>query len=367
MPVGLMSRLTGAAYRRHPDFPWNFLSTLLIPFGVIYGLIMSLRARAFRHGWFFSTRPDCRVISIGNLTLGGTGKTPVTAWLARNLKDAGQAVAVVSRGYRGSQEGPCRVVSDGAARLLDAEQAGDEPVLLADALPGIPVIISARRAAGVAMAVNRFSSRIVICDDAFSHLALQRDLDLVLIHGRDGLGNGRCVPAGPLREPAGAIRRAGAVLLNVTAGEDPEVEPEIRHHGFVGPIFRFRYGPARLFTLPDRHPVAPEADRPLLAFAAIARPEDFFQGLIRAGWPIAIRRVFPDHHVYAPDDLAELLAQAKSQNISRLATTAKDAVKLPAKLPANVEILVADFSLEGPGDEMRRLADFVAARFRETI
>ncbi|NLH50202.1 MAG: tetraacyldisaccharide 4'-kinase [Myxococcales bacterium] len=362
-----MSRLTGAAYHRRPNFPWNILSALLIPFGLIYGLILSLRARAYRQGWFSAARPVCRVVSVGNLTLGGTGKTPVTAWLARDLKDSGQAVAVVSRGYRGSREGWCCVVSDGATRLLDAGQAGDEPVLLADALPGVPVIISARRSIGVETAVSRFSSRIVICDDAFSHLALRRDLDLVLIHGRDGLGNGRCFPAGPLREPAGAIRRAGAVLLNVTAGEEPEVEPEIRRSGFTGPIFRFRYGQVRLASLSDRRSVEPAADKPLLAFAAIARPEDFFQGLARAGWPVAASRVFPDHHLYTPSDLSALIALAKSQNISRLATTAKDAVKLPAKLPANVEILVADFSLEGPEGELRRLSDFVAARLRETI
>ncbi|MHA1568789.1 MAG: tetraacyldisaccharide 4'-kinase, partial [Alphaproteobacteria bacterium] len=322
---------------------------------------MNLRALAYRCGWLKSVRPRCSVISVGNLTVGGTGKTPVTIFLAKALQERGRRVAVVSRGYHGSLEGETAVVADGENVLLSTEQAGDEPVLIARRLPGVPVVIGARRPAAVALAQQRFGAEVVVCDDAFSHLALQREVDIVLVHGRDGLGNGRCTPAGPLREPPAALRRAQVVALNVTAGEDERTEAEIRRAGYTGPILRFRYSGLawRRLTLCEELDPAGLSDHRVLAFAATARPNDVFASFAGSGLEVIERVAYPDHHAYTERDLASLAQLAGQKGICYLATTEKDAVKLPFSLPENVEILVASVQLEGLEGALERLVQLV--------
>lgn len=322
---------------------------------------MRWRAWAYRHGWLPVYRPACRVVSVGNLTMGGTGKTPLTIFLAEKLRERGRKVAVVSRGYRGAHPGETAVVSNGKEILLDAAQAGDEPFLLAGRLPGVPVIVGARRAAAVARAEKEFQAEIVVCDDAFSHLALARDVNLAVVHGRDGLGNRRVAPAGPLREPPGALRRADAVVLNITSGDEPAVADELRRAGWIGPVWKVRYQPPRMLRWPDRSPLDPEkmTDRRLIAFAATARPEDFFDSLRAAGWDLAAVRAFPDHHAYAPRDLENLAQLAAAQGICYLAATEKDAVKLPGPLPVGMELLVATIVLQGEGEALELLLALV--------
>jgi tetraacyldisaccharide 4'-kinase len=343
--------LAEALYRRRPPFPWNVVSLLLAPFGALYGALMRLRAAVYRRRAVGRRRPAFRAISVGNLTLGGSGKTPVTAFLAEKLQGQGRRVAVVCRGYRGSLEGRSAVVADGEKLLLDAAQAGDEPVMLARRLPGVPVVIGARRVEAAALAAERFGAEVVVCDDAFSHLALPRDVDLVLVHGRDGLGNGRCTPAGPLREPPRALRRATAILLNVSSGEDPAVADELRRAGVQCPIFRFRYGKPVLRRRSDGEPLDPAqmADPRVVAFAGTARPADFFASLAAAGWNVAAAEAFRDHHAYTETDLARLAQLAAARGICYLAATEKDAVKLPAA--PGVEILVARVDLAWDGDD----------------
>jgi tetraacyldisaccharide 4'-kinase len=324
---------------------------------------MNLRAAAYRRSWWRSTRADCRVISVGNLTMGGTGKTPTVAFVAAALAAGGRRVAVVSRGYRGGLEGQAAIVSDGKKILLTTDQAGDEPVLLARLLPGVPVVIGAKRAAAVALAHRKFQAEVVVCDDAFSHLALQRDVDLVIVHGLDGLGNRRCVPAGPLREPLKALRRASAVLLNVTAGENPAALDDLRRAGYGGPVFRIRYSPPRVRRAAGGDVLDPEklADRRVLAFAATARPRDFFVSLARSGWEVAATKAFSDHHVYAAGDLDSLAQLAAEKGICYLATTEKDAVKLPEAPGDHVELLVAGIDVVPDDDDRDRLLRLVSA------
>jgi len=359
--LSIADRLTGALYRRRPPFPWNLLSLLLAPIGCAYGWIMRLRAWVYGRGWLTVHRPACRVVSVGNLTMGGTGKTPLTIFLAGKLKEQGRRVAVVSRGYRGAHRGETAVVSTGDRVLLDAAQAGDEPFLLAHRLPGVPVIVGARRAAAVARAVDDFRAEIVVCDDAFSHLALARNVNLAVVHGRDGLGNRRVAPAGPLREPPRALRRADAVILNVTYGDEPAVLDDLRRADYAGPVLKVRYAPPRLIRWPDRTPLEPErmADRRLVAFAATARPDDFFAALRDAGWELPVTRRFSDHHAYTPGDLESLAELAAARGICYLAATEKDAVKLPAALPGGVELLVAAIELQGEGEALARLLTLV--------
>jgi len=359
--LNIADRLSRDIYRRRLPFPWNALSFALAPVAWLYGVVMHLRAAAYAAGWLRSARPACRVISVGNLTMGGTGKTPVTLFLARALQAAGRRVVIVSRGYRraGERTGAA-VVADREGLRLDVAAAGDEPVVLARRAPGVPVVVGAKRAEAVALAEREFACDVVICDDAFSHLALRRDVDLVLVHGRDGLGNRRVVPAGPLREPVRALRRATAVVLNVTTGDDPGVADEAYRAGFRGPMFRVSYTAPQLRAASGKHLTPDDVAAPgLLAFAATARPRDFFVGLRRAGFPVAVGEAFPDHHTYVPDDLARLAQLAAQQGICYLATTEKDAVKLPFPLPDGLELLVAEIDLAGEGDDLQRLLDLV--------
>lgn len=357
----IAGRLSREIYRRRLPFPWNAISTCLAPLGWLYGLLMRLRAAAYAAGWRRSARPTCRVISVGNLTMGGTGKTPVTLVLARELAAAGRRVVVVSRGYHGAGEGRrALVVADRGGLRLDAATAGDEPVLLAKRLPGVPVVVGSRRADAVALAQREFDCEVVICDDAFSHLALRRDVDVVLVHGRDGLGNCRVVPAGPLREPRHAMRRADAVVLNVTTGDDPGVSDQVLRAGFSGPVFKVRYTAPHLRRSDGSLLEAGDLAGPgVLAFAATARPRDFFVGLSRAGIPVAFTKAFPDHHAYTAGDLQRLAQLAAKMGICYLATTEKDAVKLPPPLPDGPELLVAEIDLVGEDDDLRRLLTLV--------
>ncbi len=354
-------RLAEVLYLRNAGRAWSVLSVILAPLGWFYGLLMRLRAWGYRRGWLCSEAAPCPVVSVGNITAGGTGKTPLTIYLAAALQRRGHRVVVVSRGYRGSLEGQTAVVSDGKQVLLDASTAGDEPVLMARNLPGVPVIIGARRPMAARLAGQRFAADVIVCDDAFSHLALQRVCDIVVTHGRDGLGNGRCLPAGPLREPASALRRAQVAVLNVTAGFDPRTEREMCAAGFQGPIHHLTYGIPRWRRHDDAAPVDPLtcSDRRVLAFAATARPKDVFVSFTRAGWNLVHCETFPDHHAYTAEDLQHLAQLAAAQGICYLATTEKDAVKLPVSLPQNLPLLVAGITPEGVGESLERLVDHV--------
>lgn len=322
---------------------------------------MRLRSYAYQRGWLRSFRPGTKVISVGNITMGGTGKTPLAIFIARKLQAGGRKVAVVSRGYKGTLEGQTAVVSDGENVLLNAAEAGDEPALIARSLPKTPVLIGSRRSAPVALAQQRFGAEVVVCDDAFSHLALQRDCDVVCVHGRDGLGNGRCTPAGPLREPAVALERAKVIALNVTAGENPATEKEIRRSGFSGPIVRFTYQHAGWRRFADESLVEPSQlpDHRAVAFAGTARARDVFSSFGESGLEVVEAVAFSDHHVYRPADLRQLAQLAAGKGICYLATTEKDAIKITFSVPEPVELLVAAVEVEGVDGSLENLVDIL--------
>ena len=173
---------------------------------------MCLRARLYEKGVLPSKTLPCRVVSIGNLISGGTGKTPMTILVARMIRDMGYRVVVLSRGYRGRMEKTGGVVSDGRTIFKGPDDAGDEPYLMARILTGIPVVVGQRRYEAGMMAVKRFKPDVIVLDDAFQHLRLKRDLNLVLLDSRSPFGNGHMLPRGLLREPLSALRRAHAVV-----------------------------------------------------------------------------------------------------------------------------------------------------------
>jgi tetraacyldisaccharide 4'-kinase len=294
---------------------------------------MRLRATAYRRGWLPGVRLPVPVVSVGNLTMGGTGKTPMVIQVVRLLEAMGRRPAVVSRGYGGRARKPVNLVSDGERILLEAAAAGDEPRLLAESLPGVPVLTGVRRVLAGQFAVQQLGAEVIVLDDGFQHQALHRDLDLVLFKGPDYLGNGRVFPGGDLREPLAALARASAFVL--VAGADDQDSPgagEFRNYlgsVFPGrPVFPASYRPGLL--LPGNGLAIAQGDMvgSFFAFCGLARPESFRKSL--AGLPGILQgfQAFPDHHPYGAADLADLVRRAGRQGAGVLVTTAKDLVKL---------------------------------------
>jgi tetraacyldisaccharide 4'-kinase len=260
------------------------------------------------------------VISVGNLSFGGRGKTPLAAHIARMLVEAGERPAVLTRGYaRRRREDGVVVVSDGTRVLADVDRAGDEPLMLARDVPGACVLVSEQRALAGALAERALGATVHLLDDGFQHLALARDIDLVIVTAADFTE--RAMPFGRLREPIGALAWADAVFEEAN-------EPE-RRAGRLSFTFTRTLGhPVPLE--PERDWASP--DRRVVALAGIAEPARFTRALSAAGWQVVETLAFADHHRYSAADLSRLAAAAARAQAPVL-TTAKDAVRLLPKRP----------------------------------
>ena len=281
----------------------------LAPMGALYGAIGALRVAAYRRGLLRVARLRGPVISVGNLTVGGSGKTPVVARVARILLDAGLPVAILSRGYRGSFAGESLIVSDGRSVLADAEAAGDEPVMLARELSTAIVAVGPHRDVVGRAVEAAFGPRVHVLDDGFQHLRLARDLDILCVAAEDL--DDRPLPAGRLREFPSAWKRAGLVLAS---------------GGFhAGPAFATSRKPVGFFDLGGKPQPAPS--RPWLV-SGIARPERFHADVRSAAGALSGADPFPDHHRFTAAEWAQVDTRAAAASASALVTTAKDAVRL---------------------------------------
>ncbi|NTV13770.1 MAG: tetraacyldisaccharide 4'-kinase [Desulfobulbaceae bacterium] len=326
------------------------------PLGPLYGGLMRLRASAYRRGWLRSERLEVPVVSIGNLTMGGTGKTPMVIQVVRLLQALGRKPAVVSRGYGGQARAPVNVVSDGNRILLDTAAAGDEPRLLAESLPGVAVVTGVRRALAARYAIERLGAEVIVLDDGFQHLALHRDLDLVLFKGPAFLGNGRIFPGGDLREPFSALGRASAFVLTDVAPPLAPGSAGFRNQlasAFPGrPIYSASYLAGALLPANALAVTREGGVGPCLAFCGLARPESFRDSL--AG-RVELQgfRAFADHHPYTANDLDGLVRQAGQLGAGALLTTVKDLVKLRAfNSPLPLYVLPVELVLPGEFAEL---------------
>jgi tetraacyldisaccharide 4'-kinase len=300
------------------------------PWQLLYGGAHRLRQR-----WYGprAHRLPSPVVSIGNLHWGGAGKTPLVAAVAAHLRDRGLAVCILSRGYASRGRG-VRVVSMGDGPLLGPLVAGDEPVLLAGELPGVSVVVGPERYRAGLHALRRLPvpPDLFLLDDAFSHLALRRDLDLVAFPAADPFAGGRLLPSGRLREPLASMARAHAAILTGAAGapgEGSALAEALRPYGFTGPGFASatRAGEPRLA---DGTPL-PLGSRVFLV-SAIARPEGFTAAVRSLGHDIVGELRFPDHHCYPAASLARIEEAWTSSGAAAVLTTTKDRVKLHGRL-----------------------------------
>ncbi len=317
----------------------------LIPLGRLYGVAGRLRVAMYRRGLIGSYRAPVPVVSVGNLSVGGTGKTPMVDYLVKYYEGRGKRVAVVSRGYGGTQGRGVAVVCCGEGPLLSPRQCGDEPYLLARRNPLALVLTAPRRAQGVRMAWERFGAEVVVLDDGFQHLAVKRDLDIVLLDARCPLGNGEVFPAGLLREFPSALERADLHVLTRCSSE--RRTEDMAEGASVG--CRFVLSDEGQSLRGETVSLVNLAGLRGVAFAGIADPEGFFAGVKAKGVSLGEAVALPDHVAYDAPVLSRLAAACRGADF--LVTTEKDGVKLKAEdfqLPCYQVPLELDFFEPGP-------------------
>jgi tetraacyldisaccharide 4'-kinase len=323
---------------RLPSHP-AALALLAIP-SWLYGVATDMRNRHYdRPG--NTNDAGLPVLSVGNLTVGGTGKTPVVAWLAKRLIAEGLKPAVVSRGYGGrAGKGPL-LVSEGHGPMCGSAECGDEPFLLASRIPGALVLVGSDRLAG-SRAAAEHGADVVILDDGFQHRRLARDLDILLLDSDDPFGNGRLLPAGGLREPVSAIRRADVIVLTRARGDElsPELEQTVRRFSPTAPMVRSRNRPAGFV---DRHGDPAAVPARAVLFCGIGSPGQFRRDIEALGIEIVAFRDYPDHHCYTARDFAEL--QRLARGGASLVTTEKDLARLQARQELPLTALRIDMEI----------------------
>ena len=291
----------------------------------------------------------CLVVSIGNLSCGGTGKTPVVEVFARTLSANGRKVAILSRGYRSKKrtfgeklahffrhhqvETPPKVVSDGTDLLLNSEYAGDEPYMLASNLPDVAVVVDKDRVKSGIYAIDNFQSDVIILDDGFQYLMLKPHINIVLVDSTDPFGNGHVLPRGILREPIKNIRRADYIFLTKSDGshKNEHLKRFLRRHTRRAEIIECCHKPQHLVKLASRDvlPLSTLRKAKVAALSAIARPDSFERFLEDFGAELVLRDHFADHHRYTQQEIIDFVNQAKAAGAEMIVTTEKDAVRIP--------------------------------------
>lgn len=334
-------------------------------FNTLYARIALARRRAL-------TRADRQrhllrpVVSVGNLRVGGSGKTPTVACVARTLVEMGERPAVLSRGYaRRRQPAGVVVVSDGHRMHADLDRSGDEPLMLARLLPGVPVLVSDDRYLAGVVAEQHLGATVHVLDDGFQHLRLARTVDLLIVSEAD-LADPRTLPGGRLREPLSVAAAADAVLV---PDAHPDAAERIGARLGVTTTFglaRIPERPRRLDVLSASVPVSPGG--PVYAVAGIARPEQFFAGLSSQGWTLAGTLTFADHHRYDRRDVARIVHEARSAGAASLVTTEKDLVRLLPFRPLGLPVMWVPLQVRlEPADRFRAwLSSKLADRRRAT-
>lgn len=351
---------------------------MLAPLSLLYGAATRARLSLYQAGALSRQRIAAPVISVGNITAGGTGKTPLVAWLARVVAaHEGRCVCILTRGY-GRKNPKSRVlVSDGERLLADEREGGDEPRMLAEMLRGISAVLSdADRVGAARWAMKNLGSEVFILDDGFQHLRIARDLNIVTVDATNPWGGGHLLPRGTLRESLKGLRRADCLVIT-RADQSKEISSlrdEAEEKSGGRPVFLARTSGTRLRPLSnaassaetasgtESHPR--ELPQPVAAFCAIGNPQAFFRQAREEGTTLDYTRAFPDHHVYSQSEIDGLEEEALRRGARALLTTAKDAVKLRSlRFGLPCYVLEIEIRLD---DEARMLSLLRQALSKET-
>jgi len=333
------------------------------PLSPIYGTIMRVREWLYAKNVLTSSPLPVPVISIGNLTMGGSGKTPTVQMLATYLLENGYRPAVVSRGYGGSAKRPVNVVSNGHDILLGPAEAGDEPYMLAVSVPGLCVLTGTRRILPCRYGYKELSCDILLLDDGFQHLAVRRDLNIVLFNATDPAGNGRVFPGGELREPFSALARADALLFTGCTPENrigaESFAQVVRKHCTHAPIFFSENHNRGLLDINGVAASQPFPHQQFQAFSGIAHPERFKASLQQHGIKITGYDTFKDHAVYTREMMETLAIKARKNGATALVTTEKDWVKLHS-FPLSIPLYYLAIRAQASADFYSYVLDRVA-------
>ena len=339
----------------------KLMRALLWPPAKLYELAVRLRVAAYETDYLKQKSLDATVISVGNLTLGGTGKTPMAQFIARFLRDEEQAVAILTRGYARKSSG-MRVINDtrvqsGSAPDASYREFGDEPVMLARSLPGVPIIVSKDRHEAGRWAEREMGTRVLVLDDGFQHLALARDLNILLIDATDPFGDFDMPPFGRLREPLYGLRRADAVIITRAdhAFDQAQTLRLIKQYcGDRVPVMYFYSTIVELRHLATGEVYDAKSFTGWNAALAcgIANPQAFAEDIVQIGINIVSENFFPDHHPFTEPDLDQITRAAREAGADAIITTEKDAVRMEGLKHGDVPIYAARIEI-GSDDEVR--------------
>lgn len=353
-------------FGRAKGFRASLARLLMWALSGIFRILVQLRLWRYRSGWKPQHHLGSQVVAIGNITVGGTGKTPVVELLARSLRDHGRSVAILSRGYKSRKldrpqrwrdakgrpipaERMPKVVSTGEALLLDSKFAGDEPFMLARNLDGVSVVVDKNRVKGGRFAIEHLAADTLLLDDGMQYLDLAHGIDIVLVDSGSPFGTGSLLPRGTLRDPPKNLRRASYILLTKCDGRSNEdLIARIRKYNKTAEIIECAHGPIHLenvFTR-ERQPLELLKDKWVGAISAIAVPEAFEGSLEKLGARVEIRRRFSDHHRFSRKDVDEFMQRCVERDMEIIVTTEKDAVRFPRPSSIDVPVLFLRIEVE---------------------
>lgn len=308
------------------------------PISPIYSGIMRFRSSLYRCGIFTQHRFPVPIISVGNLTMGGTGKTPTVLFITEALQQRGLKPAIISRGYGGKAKGQVNVVSDTNSVKMNALDAGDEPFMLASQLPGVPVITGSKRYLSIDYAIKTFGVNLIILDDGFQHLSVARDIDLVLFGAHTGFGNNKVFPGGDLRESRQALKRAHYFLITGVTEDNTEqtfLEKELQSCQPQVQCYSVKRSEGTYYHVQKKKECNKEdIPKNIFAFCGIANPERFKNDLEINGFILQGFLPFSDHQEYSEDKITQIIQKAIEVQADSLLTTEKDLVKLSSFTPS---------------------------------
>ena len=360
-------------------------SLLMKPFlfaiSIVYGGLVKLREVLYKKGVLQSKRLPCSVVSIGNITVGGTGKTPMTLYVAELIRRFGYKVAIVSRGYKGKAEKTGGIVYDGRTIYMEPDQAGDEPFMMAKRLRSVPIIVGKDRFKAGMLAVKEFNPDVVLLDDGFQHLRLYRDIDLVLLDFNSPFGNGNLLPRGILREPASSLSRADALILTrsdlVPGSIKAKLLDRLMYLSQKRSVYITFHAPYIYQVVKATRDIEDIAlsesqdwnsnmikGRKAFAFSGIARNEDFKHTVEGFGCDVSGFAGFPDHHTYSDEDINTILQSAKDAGADIICTTEKDYARMGHRKSWPIDLVIIGIEIAF-GDDEAAFNDYIHNRISE--
>ncbi len=348
---------TDVIFGRSRGLAASLMRMLLRALSWVYRFGVRLRLRLFRKGWKGQAHLGTMVVSIGNISVGGTGKTPVVERFAKELTERGRKVAILSRGYKSKDlkepqrwrnpvtgqtiTSPPKIVSDGTEVLLETKYAGDEPYMLAKNLPGVAVVVDRDRVRGGRFAVKELGVDTLLLDDGLQYLDLDHSIDVVLVDQNAPFGNGYILPRGTLREPPANLCRADYIFLTKCDGQPlDQLVKQIRKHNKEAEILQCTHGPKHLQGVFHDEVLELEAleGKFIGAISGIAQPKSFDSLLKKLGGDVLFHTTFSDHHAFTAEDIAPFMHRCITRGVDMIVTTEKDAVRFPLPEEMNVPI-----------------------------